>query len=135
MSADMDRVAAVARAWSAAATPWDAAALAALYVGDAMLFGGRPGHSVGADGIAAYFDSYQGVILSASLDLFEQRIARIGESALLAQGFCTFAFVLAGDRHTRSVLRTTWLLDWSEGRTLIRAHHFSPVPEAPSLGG
>ncbi|QKS00580.1 SgcJ/EcaC family oxidoreductase [Sphingomonas sp. CL5.1] len=134
MSHDSDRVAAVARAWSAAATPWDADALAALYSTDALLFGGRAGHSVGVAEIGEYFRSYDGVIQSGSLDLFNQRIARIGETALLAQGFCTFAFVLAGGRDTRSVLRATWLLDWGDGRTLIRAHHFSPVPEAPPLG-
>jgi len=129
-----ERLYAVAAAWREAAHDWNPAALAALYADDALLFGGRPDHSVGAAAIRAYFDSYAGVILSASVELFEQQIVETGATSLLAQGFCTFDFNLAGNRRTQSRLRTTWLLDWGEGKTRIRAHHFSLVPEAPPLG-
>lgn len=129
-----ERLYAMAAAWSEAGRDWNPTALTDLYTADALLFGGRPGHSVGGDAIRAYFDSYAGVIFSASVELFDQQILRTGETSLLAQGFCHFAFRLSGDRHTRSHLRTSLLLDWSGGATRIRAHHFSPMPEAPPLG-
>ena len=130
----MRRLAAIIAAWNRAAQDWDPAALTRLYSQDAVLFGGRPGLASGNAAIAAYFESYRGVILSASLDLSDQTLLDVGENALLAQGFGLFAFVLAGGKPTRQEMRTTLLLDWSSGETLIRAHHFSPVPAAPPLG-
>lgn len=128
------RLAAMAQAWTAAAQDWDPAALAGLYSHDAVLFGGRPGLASGGAAIADYFESYRGVILSASLELSGQTLLNVGETALLAQGFGLFAFVLGGGKPTRQEMRTTLLLDWASGETLIRAHHFSPVPAAPPLG-
>lgn len=128
------RVEAMTAAWNAAAENWNSDALSALYSEDALLFGGRAGHSAGQDAIRAYFGSYEGVILSASVDLFDQHILDTGPTSLFAQGFCDFAFTLAGDRHTTARLRTSWLLDWTGVRVRIRVHHFSPVPEAPPLG-
>lgn len=119
--------------WSAAAAAWDAAALAALYAHDAMLLGGRDGHAVGREAIRAYFESYAGVILSAQLTLHDQELRLLGETALVAQGFGDFAFTLSTGP-TRQLMRTTLVLDWRGGKTLIRTHHFSPVPAAPPLG-
>lgn len=124
----------VALAWSKAAAGWDAQALADLYSTDALLFGGRADHAIGHAAIRTYFESYDGVIASASLDLLDHEVLPAGPETVLAQGFCEFAFTLAGDRHTRSRLRFSWLLDHAGGEPRIRAHHFSPVPEAPPLG-
>lgn len=129
------RLDALIDAWNKAAADWNLTALAALYTPDALLFGGRAGHSVGGAAIHGYFESYAGVILSASLELFDQQILNTGETSLIAQGFGDFAFTLAGERRTRSRMRTTLLLDWRDGVTRIRLHHFSPPPEAPPLGG
>ncbi|WP_139068812.1 hypothetical protein [Hyphomonas sp. ND6WE1B] len=119
--------------WNRAASRWDPWALTALYTGDAILFGGREGHAVGSTGIRDYFSSYQGVIESASLVLTEQELLETSATSLFTQGFCDFVFTLAGGRRTQSRLRSSWLLDWSSGRELIRAHHFSAIPEAPPL--
>lgn len=123
----------MASRWSVAARDWDAAALAALYTDDALLFGGRPEHSTGGAGIRAYFASYEGVILSASLTLEEQHIQPIDARAFLARGYGEFTFTLAGNRQTISRMRTTWLLV-DDGGWRIRTHHFSPLPAAPPLG-
>src|SRR5262245_35298774 len=64
----------VQAAWNAAARNWDPPALTAVYTQDALFFGGRPGHCVGADAILDYFASYAGIIESASLELLEQHV-------------------------------------------------------------
>jgi uncharacterized protein (TIGR02246 family) len=123
----------MAAQWSEAAHNWDAAKLARLYTADAVLFGGRPEHSVGGPAIRAYFASYDGVILAGSLALEQQEILSIDAQSFLAQGYGVFSFTLAGGKQTTSRMRTTWLLvrdvDWR-----IRTHHFSPLPAAPPLG-
>lgn len=125
---------AVEAAWNAAALAWDAQALAAIYTDDALLFGGRPGHAVGRAAIRDYFASYDGTIVSGRMALVEQQLQALAPELLLAQGYVDFAFVLAGDRHTRSSLRSTLILQRLQGTWRIRQHHFSPVPEAPPLG-
>ena len=127
-------VAAVAQAWTAAASPWNADALTDLFTADALFFGGKPEHSVGAPAIRDYFASYQGVILSAALRLVEQQVLQLQPGCLLAQGYGDFSFLLAGDRATRSRVRTSLLLVLQDGRWKIRQHHFSPAPSAPPLG-
>ena len=121
-------------AWNAAARPWNAAALAAVYTADAMLFGGRPGHSIGAAAIRNYFASYDGVILSGSMELLDQQIAPLATGVVLAQGFVDFSFDLAGNQSTKSHLRTTLILVQHEGQWRIRQHHFSATPTSPPLG-
>jgi ketosteroid isomerase-like protein len=123
----------VERRWNAAAQPWNPAALCALYTDDALLMGGRPGHSVGRERIRGYFSSYLNVIESASLELKDQQLVVLGQSRYLAQGEGHFEFHLAAGTRSSSVLRTTLLLagpsPWS-----IQAQHFSPAPPAPPLG-
>lgn len=128
------RVLAMSAFWNAAAENWDSAALSALYTEDALLLGGRAEQSIGQNAICAYFESYRGVILSASVDMVDQHILETGPASLFAQGFCHFAFTLSDDRQTVSRLRTSWLLDWSSDNVRIRAHHFSSVPTVPPLG-
>lgn len=125
---------AVQAAWTAAATPWNPQALAAVYADDALFFGGRPGHAVGVQAIHDYFASYDGVIEAGRLALVDQHVRELAPGCLLAQGHGDFAFVLAGDRHTRSVLRSTLVLVRQEGGWKIRQHHFSVAPETPPLG-
>jgi len=125
---------AIGQAWTAAATPWKADALAAVYADDALFFGGRPGHSIGGAAIRDYFASYEGVIESGRLELVDQQVRELAPGCLLAQGYGDFTFVLAGHRQTRSLLRTTLVLSWQQGRWQIRQHHFSASPSAPPLG-
>jgi uncharacterized protein (TIGR02246 family) len=127
-------LASVEAAWNAAATPWTAAALTAVYTDDALFFGGRPGHYVGAKAIYDYFASYVGVIASGRMQLVEQEIRVLAPGVVLAQGFVEFAFVLDGARETRSRLRTTLVLARQADGWRIRQHHFSVAPETPPLG-
>jgi uncharacterized protein (TIGR02246 family) len=64
----------VERRWNAAASTWDIDAFAAIYTGDALMFGGRADHSVGNEGVHAYFASYVGVLTSAEVTLTLQHI-------------------------------------------------------------
>lgn len=121
------------QAWTSAAAPWNPAAITALYCADAVFFGGRPGHSLGAQGIRAYFDSYVGLIESATLDMVEQQINVLSDDTIVAQGYGEFSFVLTGAKRTRSKLRTTWVLVHRD-RWQILLHHFSPTPDVPPLG-
>jgi uncharacterized protein (TIGR02246 family) len=120
-------------AWNAAARRWSADALTAVYTNDALFFGGRPGHSVGAAAIREYFASYEGVIDSATLALVEQQCVRLADDCFLAQGYGEFAFVLSGGRPSHSRLRTTLVVALQQGEWKIRQHHFSTTPESPPI--
>jgi hypothetical protein len=121
-------------AWNAAAKVWNPNTLAQLYAENALFYGGRPGHSIGATEIQKYFASYQGLIESAVLDLIEQELVQTGSDCFIAQGFGSFAFMLSGGRATKSVMRTTLVLKQIGGIWKIQLHHFSVTPEVPPLG-
>jgi uncharacterized protein (TIGR02246 family) len=123
----------VQAAWNAAAYRWEAGALTAVYTDDALFFGGRPGHSVGAAGIREYFASYEGVIESATLELVEQQFLQLADNCFLAQGDGEFAFVLAGGRQSHLRVRTTLIVVLKQGKWKIRQHHFSTTPESPPI--
>ncbi|WP_028221444.1 YybH family protein [Paraburkholderia oxyphila] len=123
----------VQAAWNAAAHRWDADRLTAVYTDDALFFGGRPGHSVGAGAIRDYFASYEGVIESATLELVEQYFTHLADDCFLAQGYGEFSFVLSGGRPSRSRLRTTLVVALQQGEWKIRQHHFSTTPESPPI--
>lgn len=127
-------MAAVVARWNAAAGPWNPDALAAVYTTDALFFGGRPGHCVGAGAIHAYFKSYEGVIRSGRMALVEQHLKPLAPGCVLAQGFVDFGFELSDGQSTRSRLRTTLILVAEDAAWRIAQHHFSPTPEAPPLG-
>lgn len=120
--------------WNRAGAAWDAPALAAVYAEDALLFGGRPGHSVGRAAIQGYFASYDGVILAGSMQMAETGLRTLGPGCVLAQGMVHFAFTLAGGEQTRSTLRATLVLGLEPDRWRILDHHFSTIPAAPPLG-
>lgn len=130
---DLAVLEALAARWSRASSTWDVAALTDLYTDDALLFGGRAGLAAGRAAIGAYFDSYRGVIRAATLALVEQHVLAIDEACFFAQGFAEFGFALGTGAQTHSRLRSS-LLVVREGGGRIRAHHFSPIPEAPPLG-
>jgi len=119
--------------WNAAALQFSVDKLAAVYSDDALMFGGRRGHSVGRDSIFAYYDSYVGVLKSMSLHLIDQHIIVLGPEAFLAQGFAEAHFVLAGGAESDNVLRTTLALARRHGNWKIVEHHFSPTPEVPAI--
>lgn len=120
--------------WNRAGEAWDAAALAAVYADDGLLFGGRPGHAVGRGAIQGYFASYDGVILSGRMAMAETVLRTIAGDCVPAQGMVHFAFALAGGERTRSTLRATLVLRREPDRWRIVDHHFSTVPAAPPLG-
>ena len=124
----------VAARWNAAADPWSADALAAIYTVDALFFGGRPGHSVGAQAIHTYFKSYEGVIRSGRMLLVDQHIKCLAPSCVMSQGFVEFSFELADGQVTQSRLRTTLVMVRDQGDWQIAQHHFSTTPEVPPLG-
>jgi uncharacterized protein (TIGR02246 family) len=127
-------IATVQEAWNTAAACWSASALTSVYARDAIFFGGREGHSVGEEQILQYFESYFGVIESASINLVDQRVLRLATDCLLAQGYCDFSFMLAGARRTQSRLRSTLTLVQEKEGWKIRQHHFSTSPTKPPLG-
>ena len=122
------------QSWNQAARVWNPRGLAALYAEDALFYGGRAGHSVGAGAIEGYFSSYDGVLRSAVLTLIEQEIVKINDGSFMAQGLGSFAFVLEDGRATKSVLRTTLVLVKLKGHWKIQLHHFSVTPSVPPLG-
>lgn len=125
---------AVMALWNAAAAPWDADALTAVYTADALFFGGRPGHFVGAEAVQAYFQSYEGVIRSGRMALVDQHLKVLAPGCVLSQGFVDFAFELCDGQRTQSRLRTTLVLVSEDASWRICQHHFSPTPEVPPLG-
>lgn len=126
-------LAGVGRAWNAAAAPWGPDRLTALYTDDALFYGGRPGHSVGAEAIRAYFGSYVGVLAQARLDLIDQVILQLGDDIYLAQGYGHFHFDLVAGGTSEAVWRTTLVLVRRGDSWKIRQHHFSATPEAPPV--
>jgi uncharacterized protein (TIGR02246 family) len=120
--------------WNAAASPWSAEALSVIYTADALFFGGRPGHSVGAHAIRTYFKSYEGVIRQGRMVPVDQQFKWLAPSCFLSQGFVDFAFNLSDGQATQSRLRSTLVLVSEKGQWKIAQHHFSPTPEAPPLG-
>ncbi|BBQ01991.1 hypothetical protein BSFA1_71190 (plasmid) [Burkholderia sp. SFA1] len=126
-------LAVIQASWNASARNWNAQALTAVYTEDALFFGGRPGHAIGASGIHDYFASYEGVIESATLELVEQHFIALADDCFLAQGFGEFLFMLSDGRESRSRLRTTLLIAQQRGEWKIRQHHFSASPESPPI--
>ncbi|MGH6625684.1 MAG: YybH family protein [Burkholderiaceae bacterium] len=120
--------------WNRAGATWDAAAIAAVYTEDGLLFGGRPGHSMGRGAIHGYFASYDGVILAGAMEMSETVLRTLGIDCVLAQGMVHFAFTLAGGEQTRSTLRATLVLKQEPDRWRILDHHFSTIPATPPLG-
>ncbi|MGC3987308.1 MAG: SgcJ/EcaC family oxidoreductase [Pseudorhodoferax sp.] len=120
--------------WNQAGSSWNARALGAVYTADGLLFGGRPGHSVGRASIEGYFASYDGVILAGTMHLSATELRMLAEGCVLAQGSVEFAFTLAGGEQTRSNLRATLVLRREPDRWRIADHHFSPTPAVPPLG-
>ncbi|MDR5814158.1 SgcJ/EcaC family oxidoreductase [Caballeronia sp. LZ033] len=133
MNECLDTLRRVERAWNEAARNWDPHALTALYAPDALFFGGRKGQSAGARAILAYFSSYCGVIESATLALVEQHVIRLAHDCFLAQGYGEFTFTLAGNRTSRSRLRTTLVIASHDAAWRIRQHHFSTEPDTPPI--
>lgn len=121
-------------AWNRGGSSWNAAALAAAYAEDGLLLGGRPGHFVGREAIQGYFASYEGVILAASMRMFDTELRVLAADCMLAQGAVEFAFTLAGNEQTRSTLRATLVLARAADGWLIADHHFSTIPAEPPLG-
>jgi 3-hydroxyisobutyrate dehydrogenase len=120
--------------YNAAAKSWDVDAMAACYTEDVLFFGGRPGMSMGRDGVHAYYASYVGVIRSSQLELLDQQLVQLAPDTYLAQGHGRFNLVLANGQSTQTTLRSTVVIVLRDGRWKFRQHHFSATPDAPSLG-
>ena len=126
-------VTAVLQAWSAAASTWDPAGIAANYAEDAVFFGGRPGMQQGRAGVLGYFDSYASVIARAKLTLRDHQVFRLSPDVILAQGFGQFELGFKDGRSSEFTQRGTLTLVRREGRWQILQHHFSEKPAAPQL--
>lgn len=97
---------------------------------DALLFGGRPGHSIGHKAIRAYFASYDGVIDSGTMQLVDPKIVRLASDCVLVQGYADFDFQLACGEQSRSTLRATLVAVRQNEQWRIRQHHFSATDRA-----
>ncbi len=109
-------VADVQRQWAAAFAARDFARLVDLYADDALFFGSAPALCADRVAIRAYFDG-----LPAGIELvdFPALVARpVGEGAIMASGFWTFA--LKGER---LAFRLSWLLvDRGAGWRILQHH-------------
>ena len=123
----------VERNWNAAARTWDPDGLAALYVEDAVFYGGHPGHSVGRDQVRAYFDSYAGMFATVRLALIDQELRMLADGIYLAQGYAAFDFELAAGGTSQAVLRSTLVLTRRPEGWRIAQHHFSATPIASPI--
>ncbi len=121
-------------AWNAAAARWDPEAFGAAYAEDAVIFGGRPGHSTGRDGVRAYFASYVAVVASGHLRLRDYQLFRLAPDVVLVQGYGCFELTFTnGDRASVVERATLTLVNRAPGWRVLQ-HHFSKTPAAPSLG-
>ena len=123
----------IEKEWNLAAHEWSADKLAALYTKNAVLFGGRPNLSQGQDGVRAYYNSYVGILKSATLELVDQHIVELASDTYLAQGYGNFHFWLSGGKESDARMRTTLVLIRHDNRWRILGHHFSTIPEAPPI--
>lgn len=124
----------VERDWNAAGKNWNPDALAEIYTEDALFFGGRVGHSVGREKVHSYFESYRGILKSATLNLAEQHVIELAPNVFVAQGYGNFHFVLEKTgKQTDNVLRTTLVIVKRGDKWKVIDHHFSPTPEAPPI--
>ncbi len=123
----------IERAWNAAAQPWNAENLAALYTEDAVFYGGRTTHSVGQTQVWGYFDSYVGILASVRLALVEQELRTLADGVCLAQGYAKFDFDLTAGGTSGTVLRSTLVLVRRPDGWRIAQHHFSGIPDAPPI--
>ncbi len=131
--AGREALASIERDWNAAAQNWNVEALTAVYTEDALMYGGRPGLSVGHAGVRAYFASYVGILAETELKLVDQHIIQLAPETFVAQGYGEFQFVLAGGKRAGTVMRTTLIVVKRGGRWRIIQHHFSPTPETPPI--
>lgn len=125
----------VLESWNRAAATWDVEGLAALYSDDALMFGGRPGLSVGVGGMRDYFGSYVDALAAAHLELVDQHLMELAPEVCLAQGFGVFKFRRVDGRQTGTTMRTTLVIARRDGRWKIRQHHFSAIPDKPPIDG
>ncbi|MES2786615.1 MAG: SgcJ/EcaC family oxidoreductase [Pseudomonadota bacterium] len=123
----------VADRWNMAARTWDVEALTALYTPDVVMYGGRPGMSIGHDGMRRYFASYTGLLASTRLELRDQVMIALAPKVYLAQGYGDFSFVLTSGKRSGTTMRTTWILVERAGQWKILQHHFSTTPEQPPI--
>lgn len=121
--------------WNEAAKNWNVEGLTAMYTEDALMFGGRPGLSIGLPGMRQYFGSYAGLLASTHLELVDQYIVELTPGVLLAQGFGVFKFRLVSGEDTGTTMRTTLVIAHRDGRWKIQQHHFSTIPDKPPIHG
>lgn len=114
--------------WNAAASPWDAAALADIYNDDALFFGLLPEFFVGRRAIEAYFSHYVGLYSGVSLSLVDQEIREISPSIVAAQGFGEIRNTHCDGLVVSSRVRTSLVMTRSATGWGISLHHFSHIP-------
>jgi uncharacterized protein (TIGR02246 family) len=114
--------------WNAAASPWDASALADIYDDDALFFGLLPELFVGRRAIEAYFSHYVGLYSGVSLNLVDQDIREISPSIVAAQGFGEIQNTHANGQVVAVRVRTSLVMSRSAKGWGICLHHFSHIP-------
>jgi ketosteroid isomerase-like protein len=119
--------------WNRAAKNWDVASLTAMYTEDALMYGGRPGMSIGHAGMNEYFASYADMLSSTRLNLTEQFLIELAPDVYLAQGYGVFEFKLINGKVSGTTMRTTLILVKRKSEWRILQHHFSSTPDVPPI--
>jgi uncharacterized protein (TIGR02246 family) len=119
--------------WNEAALTWDVAGLTAMYTPDAVMYGGRPGMSVGHTGMHQYFSSYIDMLASTKLDLTDQVMIELAPNVYLSQGYGVFQFQLKSGKKSGTTMRTTLVLVERDNEWKILQHHFSLTPDEPPV--
>ncbi|WP_421697354.1 YybH family protein [Ancylobacter sp.] len=114
--------------WNAAASPWDAVALAGLYNDDALFFGLLPEFFVGRSAIEAYFSYYVGLYSGVTLSLVDQEVREISPTIIAAQGFGDIRNTRCDGLVVASRVRTSLVMTRSAQGWGISLHHFSHIP-------
>jgi uncharacterized protein (TIGR02246 family) len=119
--------------WNLAGLIWDVEALTAMYTPDAVMYGGRPGMSIGHAGMRQYFSSYVDMLASTKMELKDQVMIRLAPNVYLAQGYGVFQFTLRTGKKSDTTMRTTLVLVEREKEWKILQHHFSSTPDKPPI--
>lgn len=111
--------------WNQAAATWDVKALAQIYTPDALFFGLLPKLYIGRSEIEEYFESYQVILESVTLNLVDQNTRSLGPHAFSAQGYGRIVNRYRDGSIVPNTVRSSFVVVEKNGDWEISLHHFS----------
>jgi len=130
MSEHESEIKSVTKTWAESFNSHDAAALAALYAKDAVLWGTLSAELTSTpNGVRQYFDAACNSPMALTV-VFDQQLIRGCGDLMLNSGTYTFSFERDGKRQTFPA-RFSMAFKSDRGRWLIVDHHSSGVPTVP----